>query len=90
MVHEKNKRVSLPVMEFGSPRSKSWSSFSFGFGFLIGLGNNGFHRSVRSTCELDTDAGWESIPVRFSLARVSLSLDTVVKGEVDELEEYVG
>ena len=41
-------------------------------------------RSVRSTCELDTGAGWESIPLRYSRARVSLSLDTVVVGEVDE------
>ena len=42
------------------------------------------------TCELDTGAGWESIPLRSSRARVSLSLDTVVVGEVDELGEDVG
>ena len=47
-------------------------------------------RSTRSTCELDTGAGWESIPLRSSRARVSLSLDTVMVGEVDELEEDVG
>ena len=38
----------------------------------------------------DTGAGWESIPIRSSLSRVSLSLDTVVVGEEDELEEYIG
>ena len=63
--------------------------FLFGFGFLVCL-VNGSIRSFRSTCELDTDAGWESIPLRSSRARVSLSLDTVVVGEVDELEEDVG
>ena len=73
----------------GSPRFASWYSFFFGFGFLVGL-VNGLPRSVRSTCELDTSAGWESIPLRSSRARVSLSLDTVVVGEVDEPEEDVG
>ena len=36
------------------------------------------------------DTGWESIPHRSSLSRVPLSLNTVVVGEVDELEEDVG
>ena len=65
--------------------------FFFGFGFSVGL-VNGSLRSVRSTCELDTSTGWESIPLRSSRARVSLSLDTVedvMFGEVDELEEDV-
>ena len=70
----------------GSPRSKSWSAFFFGFGFLVGL-DNGSPRSVRSTCELDTGAGWISIPLRSSRARVSLSLNTVVIGEEDEPEK---
>ena len=77
----------------GSPRSKSYIvvSFLFGLGFLVGLGNNGSPRSIiSSTCELDTGTGWESIPLRSSRAPVSLSLDTVVVGEVDELEEDVG
>ena len=65
-------------------------SFLFGFGFWVGLGNNGSHRSISSTCSLDTDIGWEYIPLRSSLSRVSLSLNTVVVGEVDELEEDVG
>ena len=73
----------------GSPRSKSWFSFLFGFGFFVGL-VNGSPRSFRSTCELDTDAGRESIPLRSSHALVLLSLDTVVAGEVDELEEDLG
>ena len=74
----------------GSPRSIV-VSFLFGFGFLVGLGNNGSLRSIiSSTCELDTGTGWESIPLRSSLSRVSLSLNTVVVGEVDELEEDVG
>ena len=47
-------------------------------------------RSFRSTCELDTGAGWESIPLRSSRVPVPLSLDTVMVGEVDELEEDVG
>ena len=51
--------------------------------------HNGSHHSVRSTCELDTGTGRESIPLRSSLSRVSLSLNTVVV-EVDELEEDVG
>ena len=52
--------------------------------------HNGSLRCFRSTCELDTDAGWESIPPRSSLYRVSLSLNTVVVGEVDEFVERVG
>ena len=74
----------------GSPRSISWFSFLFGFGFLVGLGNNGSHRSFSSTCELDTGTGWKSIPLTSSLSRVSLSLNKVVLGEVVELEEDVG
>ena len=59
------------------------------FGFLVGL-VKGSSRSFRSTCELDAGTGWESIPLRSFLSRVSLSLNTVVVGEADELEEYVG
>ena len=47
----------------------------------------GSARSIRSTCELHTSTGWESVPHRSSRARVSLSLDTVVVSEVDEFEE---
>ena len=71
-----------------SPLSKSWSSFFFGFGFLVGVGNNGSHRSIFNI--LDTSTGWESIPLSSSRDLVSLSLDTVEDvrvGEVDELEE---
>ena len=56
---------------------------------LVGL-VNGSPLSFRSTSSLDTCTEWESIPLRSSLSRVSLSLNTVVVGEVDELEEYVG
>ena len=42
-----------------SHRSKSWSSFLFGFGFLVGLVNRS-HRSFLSTCLLDTVTGSES------------------------------
>ena len=53
--------------------------------------HNGSPRSIiSSTFGLETSTGWESIPLRSSLSRVSLSLDTVVVGEVDELEEDVG
>ena len=48
---------------------------------------NKSHRSCLSSCELGTSAGWESIPLRSSRARVSQSLDTFEVGEVDELEE---
>ena len=58
--------------------------------FLVDLDNNGSHRSFCSTCELDTDTRWESIPLKSSHARVSLSLDTVIIGEIDELEKDVG
>ena len=71
----------------GSPRSIG-VSFLFGMGFLVGLGNNGSHRSIFNI--LDTGTGWESVPLRSSLFRVSLTLNTVVVGEVDEHEEDVG
>ena len=49
-----------------------------------------FNASPRSIFNiLDTSTGWESIPLRSSLSRVSLSLNTVVVGEEDELEEDV-
>ena len=82
-------RVVLKELNL-SFRSISWFSFLFGFGFWVGLGNNGSHRSITATCELDTSTGWESIPLISSLSRVSLSLNTVVVGEVDELEEDEG
>ena len=64
----------------GSPRSCSWSSFLFGFGFLVGLFNScsseiseehGSHRSCLATLSLDT-------------------VEDVMRGEVDELQEHVG
>ena len=85
MVHEKNWRVSLYGQELRHPRDFLNSCSHSGISEY-----NGSLRSVRSTCELDTSAGWEPIPLRSSRARVSLSLDTVVVGEVDELEEDVG
>ena len=59
---------------------------------MIGFtANNGFPRSIiSSTFELDTGTGWESIPLRSSFVRVSLSLNTVVVVEEDEPEEDVG
>ena len=57
--------------------------------FWVGL-VNGSPSSLRSTCLLDTDTGQESIPHKSSRALVLQSLDTVVVGEVDELEEDVG
>ena len=71
-------------------RSISEFSFLFGFGFLVGLVNES-HRSFRSICSLNTDAGSESIPHRSHRALlITLSIDTVVVGEVEELEEDVG
>ena len=46
-------------------------------------------RSFNSTCSLDTDTGWEFVPLRFSRTRVSLSLATDVVGEVHKFEEQV-
>ena len=63
--------------------------FLIGFGLLVGL-VNGSLRSFRSTCSLDTDAGSESVPHMSAFTLISLSLDTVMVGEVDELEEDVG
>ena len=48
---------------------------------------NGSPHSFRSTRSHDTETGWQSVPHRTSRALVSLPLDTVVNGEVDELEE---
>ena len=73
----------------GSPLSKSWSSFLFGSGLFVGL-VNGSLRSFLSTCSLDTDAGSKSVPHMSAFALISLSLDTFLGVEVDELEEEVG
>ena len=75
----------------GFPRSIGGSSL-FVLGFLVGLGaNNWSLRSIiPSTCELG-HKHWMGIhPTQIIPSRVSLSLDTVVAGEVDELEEDVG
>ena len=83
--------TAIPVCQNTTGLSAPYRGFRFYlvFGFLVGL-VNGSPRSIRSTCELDTDPGWESIPLRSSHARLSLSLNTVVVCEVDELEEDVG
>ena len=83
--------AAIPVFQNTTGRSVPSRGFRFYLvlDFLVGF-VNGSPRSVRSTCELDTRAGKESIPLRSSRARVALSLDTVVVGEVDELEEDVG
>ena len=73
----------------GSHRSISWSSFLYDFELLVRL-VNGSPRSFLSTCSLDTDTGEESVPHRSSLVLVSLSLDTFLGVEVDELKEDVG
>ena len=75
-------KTGLPVLNRGL-------RFFFGVGFLVGL-VNGSPRSFLSRCSLDTDTGQESIPHKSSRVLVSLSLDTVMVGEVDELEEDVG
>ena len=69
-------------------------SFSFVFGgFWVGLGLLviGFTANpvLSSTFGLDTGTGGESLSLRSSLSRVSLSLDVAVVGEEDELEEDV-
>ena len=48
----------------GSHRSKSWFSFLFGLGFLVGLVNRS-HRSFLSPCLLDTVTGSEFIHTGF-------------------------
>ena len=60
----------------------------FGFGVLIGLGNNASPRSLQHVNLTQALVGNLSHS-DFSLSRVSLSLNTVVVGEVDELEEEV-
>ena len=71
----------------GSPRTCSWSSFLFYFGFLVGLYNNssdvsedhGSLSTCLSTLSLDTIAwGWSAW---------SISVEDVMGVEVDELEE---
>ena len=93
-IHEIFSEFLQPFWYIGTQRvARSFSWFLFGLGFWVDLVNNGSHRSIRSTCELDTGTGWESIPLRSSRAPVSLSLDTVkdvMVGEVDELQEDVG
>ena len=92
ILHEKNWRVSLCVQELCHPQD-----FYLFWGFWLAwrripesAANNGFQGSIiSSTCELDIGTGWESIPLGSSLSRVSLSVNTVVVGEVDELEEDV-
>ena len=64
----------------GSP-SSIVVSFLFGFGFLVGLGNNGLPDSIA----LDGNQSHSDLPFL-----ESLTLNTVVVGEVDELERDVG
>ena len=61
------------------------------FGFLVGLAANkwSLHSIISSTFGFDTSTGWDSIPHNASRALVSVSLDTVMVGEVDELEEDI-
>ena len=73
-----------------SLRSGSWFSFLFGFGFLVDLVNNRSPRSIRSTCELDTSTGWEIYLHSDLPCESHCRLNTVMVGEVDELEEDVG
>ena len=64
----------------GSPRSVSWSSFLFGFGFLVGLVNR------------YTVTGSESVPHRSPRSLIPSSLDTVegvMVVEEDKLEEQL-
>ena len=77
-----------PLRDVGTQRVRSIVvSFLFGFGFWVGLGNSRSPRSIFNI--LDTGTGWDSIPLRSSLSRVSMSHNTVVV-EVDELEDDVG
>ena len=73
-----------------SHRSVPWFSFLFVLDFWLAWATTGlpvlFVQHVNLTQALDGDR----FPLRSSRARVSLSLNTVVVGEVDELEEDVG
>ena len=82
MIHEKNWRVSLCSGALLSTRFPLNSCSHSGMSE-----HNGSPHSISSTCEHDTGTGWESIPLRSSLSRVSRSLDTVVVGEADALEK---
>ena len=84
--------AAIPVYRNTTGRAVLYRGFRFYLvlDFWLAWSNNGSPSSIRSTCELDTGTGWESIPLRSSRARVSLSLNTFVVGDVDELEEDVG
>ena len=69
---------------------KSGFRFYLVLDFWLAWATTGLRVLFVPTCELDTGTGWESIPLRSSLSRVSLSLNTVVVEEVDKLEEDVG
>ena len=69
----------------GSPRSFSWFSFLFGFGFWLAWSTGRTVLSVQRvnlTQMLDGNLSHSGLPVLYCL--------TVVVGEVDELEEDVG
>ena len=94
VIHEIFSEFLQPLRDVGTQRV---SPFYRGFIFILVLGfwlawvTTGL--AVLSSLQhvnLTQGTGWESIPLRSSLSRVSLSLNTVVVGEVDELEEDVG
>ena len=92
VIHEIFSEFLQPFREIGIQRVTPFHIMVFCFclvwNFFVGLGNGGSPRSVRSTCELDRYC-MESIPPR-SLLKSHCRFDTIVVGEVDELEEDVG
>ena len=98
-------RAAIPVCRNGTGLPCSWSGSSFLFGFWIfgwlsqqllfwDSRKTQVSPSVPSTCLLDTAAGLGSIPHKSPRScQATLSLDTieeVMVGEVDELEEDAG
>ena len=91
VIHEMFSEFLQPLRDVGTKRvSPFYRGSVFIWFWIFGWIGQQQVSIIRSTCELDTGTGWESIPLRSSLSRVSLSLNTVVVGEVDEPEEDVG
>ena len=92
VIHEIFFEFLQPFRDFGTQRVSSFCIVVFVFVWFSIFGWLGQRVApfYSFNIELDTGTGWESIPLRSSRARVSLSLNTIVVGEVDELEKDVG
>ena len=91
VIHEIFSEFLQPLQDVGMARVSPFLIVVFDFIWFLDLWLAWATTGLSAlSCELDTSTGWESIPLRSSLSRASLSLNTVVVGEVDELEENAG